>query len=153
MRVVPSVGSGRNSPGAGMVRLLEQRFSQELRSRMAVCSPISPVNRAIDSIFFGFPGEKRNQWIHEPGRITYSELRFKVGGRVSTSEFRGAIEDLLAAGELIEVRLVRMDQRATKHLLIRPGRFKVLERAAAEVRGRPDILAQEPWAASLARDS
>jgi hypothetical protein len=52
MRVVPSVGSGRYSPGAGMAWLLEERFYQELRGLMVVCSQNLPGNRAIDSLFF-----------------------------------------------------------------------------------------------------
>src|SRR4051794_12628685 len=51
MRWIPSVGSGRYSPGPGMVGLLEERAYQELRITMAFCSRIPPDNLAIDSFF------------------------------------------------------------------------------------------------------
>ena len=49
MRVMPSDGSGRYSPGPGMVKLLEKWFYQELRPLMAICSLNPPGNLAIVS--------------------------------------------------------------------------------------------------------
>src|SRR5262249_49889792 len=48
-RLIPTVGSGRYSPGPGMVKLLEEGSYQELRPRMAKCSLIPPGFLAIDS--------------------------------------------------------------------------------------------------------
>src|SRR5262244_1675896 len=50
-RLIPTVGSGRYSPGPGMVKLLEEGSYQELRPRMAKCSLIPPGFLAIDSFF------------------------------------------------------------------------------------------------------
>src|SRR5208337_469141 len=49
MRVMPWEGSGRYSPGPGMVELLEKWFYQELRPLMAICSLNPPGNLAIVS--------------------------------------------------------------------------------------------------------
>ena len=49
MRVMPWEGSGRYSPGPGMVKLLEKWFYQELRPLMAICSLNPPGNLAIVS--------------------------------------------------------------------------------------------------------
>src|SRR5208337_4510356 len=46
----PSVGSGRYSPGPGMVYLLVEVY-QVIRTPLAVCSLIRPGNPAIDSDF------------------------------------------------------------------------------------------------------
>ena len=43
MRVMPWEGSGRYSPGPGMVKLLEKWFYQELGPLMAICSLNLPV--------------------------------------------------------------------------------------------------------------
>ena len=53
VRAMPTVGSGRYSPGPGMVKLLEREevSYQELRPKLAKCSPISPDFFAIDSNF------------------------------------------------------------------------------------------------------
>src|SRR5271165_6989201 len=55
MRVMPWEGSGRYSPGPGMVKLLEKWFYQELRPLMAICSINPPGNLAIVSIFSQVP--------------------------------------------------------------------------------------------------
>jgi hypothetical protein len=52
MRVMPWEGSGRYSPGPGMVKLLEKWFYQELRPLMAICSLNPPGNLATVSISF-----------------------------------------------------------------------------------------------------
>ena len=49
MRVMPWEGSGRYSPGPGMVKLLEKWFYQELRPLMAICSLNPPGILAIVS--------------------------------------------------------------------------------------------------------
>src|SRR5512135_3679518 len=49
MRVVPSVASGRYSPGPGTVKLLEDGIHQEIRPAMVNRSPGWPVFLAIDS--------------------------------------------------------------------------------------------------------
>ena len=54
MRVMPWEGSGRYSPGPGMVKLLEKWFYQELRPLMAICSLNPPGNLAIVSGFVQF---------------------------------------------------------------------------------------------------
>src|SRR5271157_5418199 len=54
MRVMPWEGSGRYSPGPGMVKLLEKWFYQELRPLMAICSLNPPGNLAIVSKNGGF---------------------------------------------------------------------------------------------------
>src|SRR5512135_1794114 len=56
MRVMPWEGSGRYSPGPGMVKLLEKWFYQELRPLMAICSLNPPGNLAIVSHFSTFYG-------------------------------------------------------------------------------------------------
>src|SRR5271157_3991156 len=47
---MPSVGSGRYSPGPGMVYLLVEVY-QVIRTPLAICSLIRPGNPAIDSVF------------------------------------------------------------------------------------------------------
>jgi hypothetical protein len=49
MRLIPSEGSGRYSPGPGMVELLEERSYQEIRLPVAICSQTPPGILAIDS--------------------------------------------------------------------------------------------------------
>src|SRR5512135_3134673 len=53
MRVMPSVASGRYSPGPGTVELLGEGISQEIRPAVANCSPEWPDFLAIVSIFSG----------------------------------------------------------------------------------------------------
>ena len=55
MRVMPWEGSGRYSPGPGMVKLLEKWFYQELRPLMAICSLNPPGNLAIVSVYLYLP--------------------------------------------------------------------------------------------------
>src|SRR4051794_36368206 len=51
MRLIPSEGSDRYSPGPGMVALLEERSYQEIRLSVAICSQTPPGILAIDSSF------------------------------------------------------------------------------------------------------
>src|SRR3954454_25249566 len=55
-RVIPSLGSGRYSPGPGMAKLLEEGSYQEVRPRVAKCSLIWPDFLAIDSKTPGVSG-------------------------------------------------------------------------------------------------
>src|SRR5208337_5336922 len=55
MLVMPSVGSGRYSPGPGMVYLLVEVY-QVIRTPLAICSLIRPGNPAIDSKIGSFWG-------------------------------------------------------------------------------------------------
>src|SRR5512135_1576422 len=50
MRVMPSLGSGRYSPGPGTELLLEEGVYQEIRPPVANCSRTWPDFLAIDSI-------------------------------------------------------------------------------------------------------
>src|SRR3954468_7104465 len=50
MRLIPSEGSGRYSPGPGMIELLEERSYQEIRPLVAICSQAVPGILAIDSL-------------------------------------------------------------------------------------------------------
>src|SRR5512135_3605798 len=51
---MPSVGSGRYSPGPGTVKLLEEGVYQEIRPPVANCSLIRPDFFTIDSFFLDF---------------------------------------------------------------------------------------------------
>src|SRR5271167_27734 len=91
MRVMPWEGSGRYSPGPGMVKLLEKWFYQELRPLMAICSLNPPGNLAIVSLFVAIDhcrmgsavtGSARG--IHgRPRRFTSEDATFAT--RVKTS--------------------------------------------------------------------
>lgn len=87
------------------------------------------------------------------GALPRWEVRQIVGGRVTAGEFAAAVEALLAEGELIEAWLMRPDRRDASHLLVLPGRHEEFPRAVACARGRADVLAAEPWAASIASGS
>jgi hypothetical protein len=90
-----------------------------------------------------------NRWRHLPGTLPWWELRIRIGGRVSADAFAQAIEDLLAEGQLIEVWLARADGRDAPHLLMLPGKSSALKRPVAQARGKPEVLAAEPWYAGL----
>src|SRR5438309_1695271 len=62
-RVVPSVGSGRYSPGPGTMKLLEVGSYQEIRLPVAECSLIRPDFLAIDSVRLPDYGQVSS---HEP---------------------------------------------------------------------------------------
>jgi hypothetical protein len=64
IRVMPSVGSGRYSPGLGMVCLLEELY-QVIRKPLPICSLFRPGNLAIDSTSFEYLFVK----VVETGRI------------------------------------------------------------------------------------
>src|SRR5512135_2427942 len=55
MQVMPSVGSGRYSPGPGTVKLLEDGSYQEIRPQVPKCSLTRPVFLAIDSEITAIP--------------------------------------------------------------------------------------------------
>src|SRR4051794_19308655 len=54
MRVMPSVASGRYSPGPGTEILLGEGIYQEIRPAVANCSPEWPGFLATESFFPGF---------------------------------------------------------------------------------------------------
>src|SRR5947209_2871863 len=58
MQVMPSVGSGRYSPGPGTKLLLEEMFYQEIRSTVGQCSLIRLGFLAIDSESSQYCGER-----------------------------------------------------------------------------------------------
>jgi hypothetical protein len=96
----------------------------------------------------GWRGEP-DRWRHLPGTLPWWEVRQRLGGRVSASDFAGAVEDLLAEGRLIEVWLQQVDDRDAPHLLMLPGRSGGLKRPVARARGDPVVLTAEPWYAGL----
>ena len=55
--LMPSVGSGRYSPGPGIESSWKKGFDQEIRTAMAVCSLIAPGNRAKVSIILQKSGQ------------------------------------------------------------------------------------------------
>src|SRR5271166_2019085 len=77
MRVMPWEGSGRYSPGPGMVKLLEKWFYQELRPLMAICSLNPPGNLAIVSKTPGYLVERRSDSLdgHSRSDTHNSEIR------------------------------------------------------------------------------
>src|SRR3954447_7527583 len=98
MRVVPSVGSGRYSPGGDMAWLLGVRSYQELRSRMAVCSPNSPGNRATDSA-----ADENTD-----GIVSGSELVSFVKTRVSKETENEQLPELI--GSISRITFARPDE-------------------------------------------
>jgi hypothetical protein len=89
------------------------------------------------------------EWRHRPGLMNWWVARQLVGGKVSTEDFNTAVDALILDGRLVEVWLVRPDQRAAPHMLVRPGKFAKLPRPVAQARGRAEVLAGEPWAQAL----
>ncbi len=88
-------------------------------------------------------------WWHEPGTCSWWETRQRVGGRVTADAFRDAVDARTADGRLIEVWLARVGRRQPAHTLLIPGHAAALRRPVTRARGRPDVLAREPWAARL----
>jgi len=98
--------------------------------------------------FLGYP----DRWPARPGAMPWWTVRQRVGGRVSAADFAAAVEGLLAEGRLIEVWLERRDGRSIPHLLMIPGCSEALSRPVAQARGKPEVLAAEPWYAGLMGD-
>jgi hypothetical protein len=84
-----------------------------------------------------------------PGAAPFWSVRQRLGGRVLSALFFGAVEELLEAGEVIEVWLQRTDGRTASHLLLLPGHSDELRSRVAQARGRADRLAAEPWVVDL----
>src|SRR5208337_2370803 len=97
MRVMPWEGSGRYSPGPGMVKLLEKWFYQELRLLMAICSLNPPGNLAIVSEF----PTATVQWIHNHGATPYIRLMFRSSTMQNVQEPIFKLKDI-DAGEFDE---------------------------------------------------
>src|ERR1700694_764347 len=72
MQLIPSEGSGRYSPGPGMVELLEERSYQEIRLPVAICSQTPPGILAIDSDFPSRSAQRlRTFWLRASYRNSY----------------------------------------------------------------------------------
>lgn len=84
-----------------------------------------------------------------PGARPWWALRQAVGGRVDAATFAQAVEDLMAEGKVVEVWLRVPDRREPPHLLLLPGSRVPLRYPVARARGRPEVLAREPWANEL----
>ena len=91
----------------------------------------------------------RGEYRHRPGSLSWFEVRQRIGGAVRTPEFVAAVDDLIAAGELIEVWLNIGGRRSAPHSLLLPGRSDSLKHPVARARGLPEVLAAEPWYAGL----
>src|SRR5689334_1180043 len=71
---------------------------------------------------YGWPDTTRQVgWFKHPGAAPWHDLRQRVGGRVRGDEFRGAVESLLASGELLELWLAPRGAGSAGHVLIIPG--------------------------------
>src|SRR4051794_24630955 len=75
MRLIPSEGSGRYSPGPGMVELLEERSYQEIRPPVAICSQAPPGILAIDSTIPGIvPAHEAGHFMGRPGHVSSPKM-------------------------------------------------------------------------------
>lgn len=98
-----------------------------------------------------FFNEAERRWLTPPGACPVSSARQFLGGRTTTAEFRGAIDALLSAGELLEVWLFPRGHEEPKHILFVPGCSAALSRPVMTARGRADVLAAEQATFGLAR--
>lgn len=103
---------------------------------------IDPAEQLRDRILAALrtPRYRRGAWQGHWGWRPWWSVRAAVGGRVRTETFRRAVEELLAAGEIIEAWLEPRDQRPRPHILLLPGAFGELDRPVSGVRGREDVL-------------
>jgi hypothetical protein len=121
---------------------------------MPAYDPISHIgSRILEAIRLGeqwpYPDEDNDPWIHRPGSMPWSALRRRVGGHVRAPEFAMAVERLIDEGRLIEIWLEPRGMRRMGHSLLLPGRSEAVDRPIVMAKGRPDVLAAEPWAAEL----
>lgn len=92
---------------------------------------------------FNFFNEAERRWLTPPGACPVSSARQYLGGRTTSDEFRGAIDALLSAGELLELWLFPRGSEEPKHILFMPGCSAALPRPVMTGRGRSDVLAAE----------
>ena len=89
-------------------------------------------------------------WRQPAGAESLWSIRQRVGGRVGTPEFRRAVEELLAAGTLIEAWLQPSGAKEPGHVLLIPGRSDALKSPVVKARGRLEVMDREPWYAEIA---
>ncbi len=66
-----------------------------------------------------------------------------VGGSVTTASFREVVDDLLRAGEVVEVREVAGGRLEPRHLLVLTSRWDDYAWGdLLDVRGRDDVVAR-----------
>src|SRR3954447_8865123 len=113
MRLIPSEGSGRYSPGPGMVELLEERFYQEIRLPVAICSQTPPGILAIDSIFRIFAARAAAE---------LARLHLEWELRSSEERLRDLYEEAPIAyvKEDLQSRFIRANHAALRILGIKP---------------------------------
>jgi hypothetical protein len=90
-------------------------------------------------------------WRVAPGVSPFWRLPTKIGGMTTNEAFYQAIERLLADGLVIEVWCQPTDGRTLAHQLVMPGHSAGLAHPVVKARGRPEVLASEPWGGSLMR--
>ena len=114
-------------------------------------------SRVLELLARGVPrvpsDDRGDGWWHRPGALPWWELRTRVGGRVDTATFAGIAEGLIAEGLVIEAWLVARGRRTPSHVLLLPGHSGALKDPVVCARGNAGVLANEPWAAALARPS
>lgn len=75
--------------------------------------------------------------------VTWSELRRFVGGKVAAAELHAVLDDLLNAGEVVELRLYGYGRRDGRRVILglkEWGGRKLRHDIIARVTGRPDAL-------------
>ena len=96
------------------------------------------------------PSDDRDGWWHRPGALPWWEVRHRVGGRVGAATFTEVARGLIADGLVIEVWLAAHGRRTGSHVLLLPGHSGALKGPVVKARGHAGVLANEPWARSLA---
>lgn len=111
-------------------------------------------HRLFRAVWYGQPGPLRfgrPQQVEngmQRGVLRWSECRRALGGRVDAAAFRRAVDELVAAGRLIEVWM-RARNRMISHGLLIPGFSSALPYPVCMARGREDVMAREVWAEGL----
>jgi hypothetical protein len=112
-------------------------------------------SRVLELLSRGVPREPSDDrgdgWWHRPGALPWWELRTRVGGRVASTTFAGAVEGLIADGRVIEVWLAAHGRRTPSHVLLLPGHSGALKGRVVRARGHEGVIAGEPWASALER--
>src|SRR5271157_3724645 len=121
MRVMPSVGSGRYSPGPGMAYLLVEVY-QVIRTPLSICSLNQPGNPAIDSDFIGFRVSRhlaqRQVILHRPGAD-------HMQGRLTGSAPSRTALGLTIDGDRLQFR--RIERDGSQAMSIHQRRYPVGE--------------------------